>query len=378
MRSITKTIWTMALFLSAFQAQASAQKFTVVPAQPAAGENFQLVVPVDGCGLHSVTGSVQPGSFDIYVDIKYLPDVFCTAVVREPEQVNVKVFRENNVAQEGVYRVTLSHSVLNSQAPARASGYGLISVLRKDAAGFTSEASAESGAWMQDPGYTGGEDFLPATLGPLNSQRVHIEQRGQQISLQLTTFDLAGRAIWLQSSGVRQGNVFNGDLLQVVGRSPFDTTLEKKPEYTIDFGQVSIEFISPARALVWLSQASGEQAFKPVPLVIVRQVTEAEARTALKGRWVLSLEDDDNSVSAMRAEVLNLSPSADQNELYVDSAKMYALRCFAAPSPVALAPSCDLIRFGQFVDAKFNQVGLNRLRGTNAAGKKVSLFRVTD
>lgn len=364
---------------------ASPQSFSILPAQPAAGESFQVVLPVEPCGLKEIVGSLAPDSFEITIEIQYQP-VFCTAEYREPIAVPVKIFRDNAVAKEGTYRVNISQRIVDDGSPVHQTGFGLISVQSKNG---KLPAAADSGAWMQDPGVVRAEDQV--TLGDLNSQRVHIEQRGNRITVNLNTFDLQGNPVWYQSEGTRQGNVFNGNLLKVVGRSPFDTTLVKKPEYTLDAGQVAIEFLTPARAVIWLSQREvGAASLTTVPLVIVKQNKVGEARKAFEGRWVLTLENADDSVSAMSSRVLNLASFANNGvESYKDDAAMFALVCSGsgttnqtapteAASPVSLAPSCDLIRFGQFVDARFNEIGWNRLRGINSAGKPVSLLRISD
>lgn len=367
MRSFTRNMLALTMLVSTLQAHAAVpQSFSVLPTQPMAGEAFQLVVPVVACGVKSVFGSVRPNSLDIDVTIEYRADAFCSAVVSPPVPVKLNLFSDTNLPQAGVYRVRISNTISDQSRPARPVGFGLVSVLGR---GSPVPVAADVGGWMEVPGAAGAD--------ALNSQRVHIEQRGQEIVVQLNTFDAQGKVIWLQGAGTRQGNVFNGPLEKVFGRSPFSSDPLDEGEFNTSFGQLSLEFISPARALLWLSD-SQTSTFRTVPLVIVKQNTLGAARKAFNGRWLLSLEEDDNSISAMPAQVLSFSRAEDEAELYVDSAKLYALRCAAAPSAVALAPSCDLIRFGQFVDVKFTQIGWNRLRGTNAAGKNVSLFRVTD
>lgn len=385
MNKMLGNIMALAVVIFASGAIASPQTFAVVPAQPAAGESFQLVLPVESCGLKEIVGTLEPGTFDINVDIQYR-FVFCTDEYREPIQVPVKVFRDNAVAKEGTYRVNISQRVVDDDSPTRKTGFGLVSVQRKEA---KRPAAADSGSWMQDPGVIRAEDQV--TLGELNSQRVHIEQRGDRIILNLNTFDVQGNPVWFQSEGVRKGNAFNGDLLKVVGRSPFDTTFLKKPEYTVDAGQVAIEFLSPARAVIWLSQRpEGSASLLTVPLVIVKQNKVGEARKAFEGRWVLTLENADESMSAMSSRILTLASFANNGvESYKDDVAMVALVCSGSgtttqtvltgeASPVALAPTCDLVRFGQFVDAQFNEIGWNRLRGVNSAGKPVSLLRISD
>ena len=386
MRKIVKNMIALAFVAMASEALASPQSFSVVPAQPTAGESFQLVVPVDSCGLKTVTGSVEPGSFDINVDIQYL-SVLCTDEYREPIQVPVKIFRDNAVAQEGTYRVNLSQGYVDSEQAVRKTGFGLISVQKKLA---RSPAAADSGAWMQDPGVVRTEEGV--SFGELNSQRIHIEQRGNRIVLNVNTFDIRGNAVWYKSEGQRYGNVFNGDLVKVVGRSPFDFSFVRKQEYALDAGHAAIEFLTPARAVLWLSQfGEGQNSLTTVPLVIVKQNQVGEARKAFEGRWVLTLENSDDSVSAMSSRIFSFQRFDNGGvESYKDSdTNMYALVCSGQSnstqsvlsgyvSPVTLAPTCDLIRFGQFVDAQFNEIGWNRLRGVNSAGKPVSLLRISD
>ena len=364
MHNVIKNLANLALLIAAMDAHAAVQSFSVRPTQPVAGEKFQLVVPVTSCGLRAVLGSVRPNSTDVDVTVEYRPDVFCTQAVTPPTPVTVDIFGAN-VAQAGVYRVRISESIVGQSASTRAIGFGLVSVLSKDS---PMPAAADAGAWMEDPGAAGAE--------ALNSQRVHMEQRGQQFTVQINTFDVQGKEIWLQASGTRQGHVVNGELKQVSGRSPFSATA--RGEFQNTYGQMSLEFVSPARALLWLSNSQSAFAFATVPLVIVRQNAEGEARKAFNGRWLLSLEADDSSASAMPAQILNLSSTAEANEAYVDAAKSQTLRCAAAASIFALANSCELVRSAQGVEVKFTEIGWNRLRGTNAAGKKVSLFRITD
>lgn len=364
MHHLLKTGLAFVSVLSTVQAYAANPRtFSVLPAQPVAGEKFQLVVAVEPCGLAAVNGSVRAGSKDVDVAIEYRPGVICTAI-SQPEQITVNVFGANELAQAGVYRVRITTGASNQFASARTIGFGLVSVLGKDS---PPPAAADIGAWMEDPGSSG--------ASALNSQRVHIEQRGQKLAVQLNTFDAQGQETWLQATGTRQGHIVNGELKLVNGRSPFDAT--ERGEFETTYGQISLEFVSPSRALIWISNSQNTSQFATVPLVIVRQNSEGEARKAFNGRWVLSLEADDAAASAMPSQILNFARTADSSETYVDSAKSQSLRCAAAPSSFALANSCELIRSGQ-VEVRFTELGWNRLRGTNSAGKKVSMFRITD
>lgn len=341
------------------------QNFSVLPAQPVAGEKFQLIVPVNVCGLLGVAGSVRANSRDVDVTIDIRADAICTAVNTPPVPITVNIFGASELAQAGVYRVRISQRpVGQTTGAARNVGFGLVSVLSKDS---PQPAAADIGAWMEDPGAAG--------ASALNSQRVHIEQRGQHVVVQLNTFDAQGRESWLQAAGTRQGHIVNGELKLVNGRSPFSAAA--RDEFQNAYGQMSLEFVSPSRALIWISNSQNAFAFATVPLVIVRQNTDGEARKAFVGRWVLSLEADDAAASAMPAQILSFTNTADASETYVDSAKSQTLRCAAAPSTFALAGSCELVRSGQ-VEVRFTEIGWNRLRGINSAGKKVSMFRITD
>ena len=340
---------------------------TATPSVVSEGEIFTLMfagTAPDGCGL---AADVPVLSGDkITITVRQNREQICTQVLT-PFRQPLTVFTGAARAQAGVYKVTVnvlsvSGAGVESTTPL---AFTLVPVRKLG----SSDIAPEPGNWNFE---LGGEF---ATSG--SGVGFNIERQGESVVVQPSFYDAKGNPQWYFSSGKQEGNALSAQLYAVTGGQPLFGAY-KAPTAIDPIGNVAVEFLSPSRATVWITQPSDEGLISPLkimPISISRFNYGYGSRAqAFVGDWILASE----VVAGTDTQQLSFkSAASNANTVVRFESGEFKLNCTVDLRTSRSLPSACVLLRGNLQVAVFDQVGHTRLRGKDSSGKAVSLFRVS-
>lgn len=350
----------------AFGLENNLPSITAVPSVVSEGETFTLMfagTAPDGCGL-AADAPVLSGD-KITIIVRPNRDRICTQVLT-PFRQPLTVFTGGARAQAGVYKVSVN--VLDVSATGVESttplAFALVPVRRPGSPDIIPEA----GNWNFEQG------GVFSTSG--SGVGFNIERQGESVVVQPSFYDAKGQPQWYFSSGKQEGNSLSALLYSVTGGQPLFGAY-KAPAAVDPIGQIALEFLSPSRATVWITQPSDEGLLSPLkvmPISISRFNYGYGARVdAFVGDWVLASEvaagSDTQQLSFKRA-------ASSANTVLSFESGEFKLNCTVDLSASRSLPSACVLLRGNLQAAVFDQIGHTRLRGKDSSGKALSLFRV--
>jgi hypothetical protein len=265
------------------------------------------------------------------------------------------------LAGNGVYRVRFEVERGNGRAP-ELHAFRLLYAGNTPDPGFV----PETGFWWPE---LGGEHKAGPGLG------VQMEVQARTLSLGVYGFD-DGAASWSVGAGPMQGHVAEVELTQLRhGAGPFEPFQAPKELDTI--GHAHVELLSPSRATLWFLRPRADgRGLQLQPVSMVRFRFALDPAEAWRGRWVVLAERDDG-YPTQRIDFVELKKTASGFTL-LDAAGEFRLRCTAdRVRPNSPPTRCRLTaRSGAVLDADFDHVALNELRGWTGAGQRIVALKL--
>ncbi|UXI66938.1 hypothetical protein [Tahibacter amnicola] len=206
-----------------------------------------------------------------------------------------------------------------------------------------------------------------------------VEVQGNTVAVSLLGYAPSGDQAWYFGTGTLNGTSAEIDLVATRGGSPVLAYGEGKPR-PADSLVMHLEFVSNARASVWLGQyVDGEHQprldLRPLSLVHLPFTTGTEA-TSWQGEWILLGAQPGNPRSAERV-TLQVSGMRDALQFRLIGDHGLVLQCRRDQRSPQLPPvACRLMDATGVLVADFDSVGVNRLDGRNATDTAVQLIRI--
>lgn len=341
---------------------------SAIPATVVEGDKFSLLLTgtsPDGCGLARDSIKIS-GDVITVVFIRAGGALGICTQVLTPFNFPITIFAAGEVAKAGTYkvRVELAPIERNSQTVNKLLAFTLVPVtpLGKRA------VLPETGQWSFEEGGT------YATSG--SGVGFNIERQDQILVNISSLYGSDGSPEWYINSGKLLANTLSSELFSISGgQSLFGAY---KPVKEVQYnGDVQLEFNSPVHGTAWFTQPIDEgllSGLKLMPISITRfNFGFGPGALALSTRWALVSE----GASSIEGKTLALTNTANtSNSAWSYSSGEYRLNCeLYAARPALLPKSCSLTKAGISV-ANFDQIGYSRMRGQDAAGQPVSMFRV--
>ncbi|MEM6573338.1 MAG: hypothetical protein AAF736_03645 [Pseudomonadota bacterium] len=245
--------------------------------------------------------------------------------------------------EPGVHPVSL-YVRARGQREARLLGFDLVQL------GESSAITPETGLWWPEAGGT----F--ETSGPGVGFSLEV-QDGEAI-LMTNTYSDQGDARWLVSTGSLDGRIIRGDLTELGGGHTLFGEF-REPGQAFRSGRALLEFHSSSAATLWLVSNLGGEDLLVQPLSLVR--FSFGPRSMLNGTWLLLPE---TGGEALRLDLAEVESSGGTVTLLDGSGS--TVTCERLLSKTLSPP--DSCRLRGIQDIRFHDVGLDRWRGTDAAG----------
>lgn len=360
------TVLTLGMSTIAFGIENNLPSITAMPSVVSEGETFTLMfagTAPDGCGL-AADAPVLLGD-QITITVRQNRDRICAQVLT-PFRQPLTVFTGGARAQAGVYKVSVN--VLSISAAGVESTTPLAFALVPVRKPGSDDIIPEAGNWNFELG--GAFSTSGSGVG------FNIERQGESVVVQPSFYDDKGQPQWYFSSGKQEGNSLSAQLYAVTGGQPLFGAY-KAPAAVDPIGQVALEFLSPSRATVWITQPSDEGLLSPLkimPISISRFNYGYGGRVdAFVGDWVLVSEvaagSDTQQLSFKRA-------ASTANTVVSFQSGEFKLNCTVDLRTSRSLPSACVLLRGNLQAAVFDQIGHTRMRGKDSSGKALSLFRV--
>lgn len=357
----------LALMPAAAIAQISSHRIETLPANPTAGDAFQIRVSgnwPNACVPQPMPVVVSGRNIDLSVRSN---SGICAAVVT-PYSVTFdpSVGASPGFPGSSVYRVR--YSVKDETTQATLLAFRLI-----DTSSGPHPVKPEAGFWTPD---LAGE-FLTSGSGI----GFMVERQGGTLAMTTNAYTLGGQSAWYLSAGVVSHSSFRAELLRSIGGQPLWGTY-RGPQAVEPAGSIDVEFTSDASGVVWFARPSGEGMLDALDLmpISVRRMNFALASNGigLAGTWTYTASAPESSVSPVTMRLDYRADRSSSNEaVLVDSAKGLELRCAIDGSRRDGPPrSCQLRSNGDEL-ARFDNNALSRLSGINN-GAEVVLVRISD
>jgi len=351
---------------SAFALENNLPSITAMPSVVNEGDVFTLMfagTAPDGCGL-AADAPVLSGD-QITIAVRPNRDRICPQVLT-PFRQPLTVFTGGARAQAGVYKVTVNVVALSANGVESVTplAFTLVPVQKPGSADITPEA----GNWNFEQGGT------YATSG--SGVGFNIERQGESVVFQPSFYDEKGLPQWYFSSGKQEGNALSAQLYTVTGGQPLFGAY-KAPAAIDPIGQVYLEFLTPSRATVWITQPSDEGLVAPLkimPISISRFNYGYGARVdAFVGEWLLVSE----VTAGTATQQLDFKrANSGANTVVSFASGDFKLNCTVDLRALRSLPSACVLLRGNLQAAVFDQIGHTRLRGKDSSGKPLSLFRL--
>ena len=341
---------------------------TAIPATVVEGDTFSLLLTgtsPDGCGL--ARDSIKVSGDEITVVFIRAGGALgiCTQALM-PFSFPITLFEAGAVAKAGTYKIRIELAPIerNSQTVNKLLAFALVPVTPVGKRAIL----PETGQWSYEAGGT------YATSG--SGVGFNIERQGQTIVNISTLYGSEGSPEWYINSGKLVANTLHSELFSVKGgQSLFGAY---KPVKEVQYsGNVHLEFNSPAHGTAWYTQPIDEgllSGLKLMPISITRfNFGFGSGAGALSTRWALVGE----GASTIESKALILTHAANaSNTVWNYVSGEFRLNCdLYTARPVLLPKSCSLTKNGVNL-AQFDQIGYSRMRGLDAAGQSVSMFRL--
>ena len=361
-------ISTTAVSTGANAIESNLPKVSAIPAAVVEGDKFSLLLTgtsPDGCGL--ARDSIKIVNDEITVVFIRAGGALsiCTQVLT-PFSFPITLFEGGAVAKAGTYKVRIELAPIahNSQTVNKLLAFALVPVTPIGKRPIL----PESGQWS----FESGGPY--ATSG--SGVGFNIERQDQVIVNISTLYGSDGSPEWYINSGKLVANTLGSELFSVNGGQSLFAAYKpvKEVEYS---GNVHLEFNSPVHGTAWYTQPIDEgllSGLKLMPISITRfNFGFGAGADALSTRWALVGE----GASTIESKTLAFTNTANAGNIawnYVSGE--FRLNCDLYTARPALLPkSCSLTKNGVNL-AQFDQIGYSRMRGLDAAGQAVSLFRL--
>lgn len=352
------------LFIAPALAQAAGARVTVQQSAALAGEPFELriedtwpnacvpdleAVRVVGQQIWVIARDTSEGSFCGQAMSSYRID---TGRLPGPQA---------RLQEPGVQRI---HFVIRSNTGLRLRGFELASM----GADLPPAPALESGYWWADPGVK--NEFAGRGIG------INLERQGSILSGVLFGYDGAGDPDWSLGSG-SVGEHFTRLGLSRLSQGAGPYAPYREPRELQTLGAMLIEPASPSRARLWLvylEAITGDLSLREIE--IVRFGFANSPANAWAGDWLLAPPADAaGEVAARQFAFVSLRSGRGEFTL-LDASGDASLTCAMSGAGADRIPDlCSL----QLKDAEglsaysFDRIGLRRMEGTDAAGRRIRM-----
>ncbi len=367
-RLLASAIAISAMSTNAIALESHLPTVTAIPAAVVEGDTFSLLLTgtsPDGCGLARDSIKVLGDEITVVFIRAGGALGICTQVLT-PFSFPITLFEAGAVAKAGTYKIRIELAPIerNSQTVNKLLAFALVPVTPVGKRPIL----PESGQWS----FESGGPY--ATSG--SGVGFNIERQDQTIVNVSTLYGSDGSPEWYINSGKLVANTLHSELFSVNGgQSLFGAY---KPVKEVQYnGNVHLEFNSPVHGTAWYTQPIDEgllSGLKLMPISITRfNFGFGAGAGALSTRWALVGE----GASTIESKTLALTNAANaSNTAWSYVSGEFRLNCDLYTARPALLPkSCSLTKNGVNL-AQFDQIGYSRMRGLDAAGQAVSLFRL--
>lgn len=258
----------------------------------------------------------------------------------------------------GVYRVRVE-TTPQAGADARVLAFRLLEIGDAKAAA----PLPESGYWW---GEAGGEfDVAKPGFG------TQLEVQGGTLVMTFSHYTDAGAPEWSLASGALNGRISELQINRLVGgRGPFAPF--SAPARSEDVGRVLIEWLTPGRAVFWFVRRQIDESLLVQPVSMVRFAFASAQQGGWHGRWVLLPAAGSGAARAIDFATYQAGDGGFELQA-PDGEHMLCRTVLTRPN--SPPRECTLKLSGDAAPIVFDQVGLDRLHGVDADGKRVLLLR---
>ena len=340
---------------------------SAIPATVMEGDKFTLLVTgtsPDGCGLAREAAKIIGDEITVVFTRAGGAMGICTQVLT-PFSFPITVF-EDATARAGTYKVRIELAPIerNNQTVNKLLAFTLVPVTPLG----KRPVMPETGQWSFEEG------GIHATSG--SGVGFNIERQNQVMVNISSLYGEDGSPEWYINSGKLVASTLSSELFSVSGgQSLFGAY---KPVKEVQYsGNVHLEFNSPVHGTAWFTQpidAGLLSGLKVMPISITRfNFGFGPGALTLSTRWAL-VGDGASGIEGKTLLFTNTANASNTAWSYLSGD--YRLNCELYPARPALLPkNCSLTKGGVNV-ANFDQVGYSRMRGIDAAGQSVSMFRL--
>jgi hypothetical protein len=339
---------------------------TASPAIVNEGETFSLMfsgTAPDACGLEVISTAVVDDT--IQVKVQQGGQGGACAQLLTPFRQPIQVFSGGASARAGVYKVTVSLDVQGATAQApTVLAFTLVPVRAIGKA----DIDPEAGNWN----FEVGGPFQTSGSGVAFA----IERQGRDVVVMPNFYDNKGLGRWYFAAAKQSGNALLAQLYDISGGQALFGAY-KPPSSVLPIGNIALEFISPSRATVWITQASDSGLLSPLnvmPISIARfNFGIGPLDKGYEGKWLL-VSDVPNGTDTQHLNFAAVANTGNTQRSFQSGE--FRLNCDAnSRMPQSLGQSCVLLR-GPLQVAIFDRLALNQLKGQDATGKAVRLLRL--
>ena len=339
-----------------------------IPATVVEGDKFSLLLTgtsPDGCGLARDSIKISGDAITVVFIRAGGALGICTQVLT-PFSLPITLFNAGEVAKVGTYKVRIELAPIerNSQTVNKLLAFAVVPVTPLG----KRQILPETGQWSYEEG------------GPYASSGsgvgFNIERQDQVIVNINSLYGSDGSPEWYINSGKLVASTLSSELFSVSGGQNLFGAYKPVKEVQYN-GNVLLEFNSPVHGTAWFTQPIDEgllSGLKLMPISITRfNFGFGAGALALSTHWALVGE----GTSTIDGKTLLLTNTANaSNTAWSYLSGDYRLNCELYTARPALLPkTCSLTKSGVSI-ANFDQVGYSRMRGLDAAGQSVSMFRV--
>lgn len=359
MRALVSSVFAISLIAIMLGARpAGAIELGLEPAQPQPGQPFQILAQGDwplGCAPTPRAAYVE--GRDIVWTLEPAP-ASC-AGPKQTQRLRSDVRDALRLAEPGIHRLRVVSPATPGQ-PARTLAFSLI-----DSETGARPPRPESGFWWPQANgefATGG-----GGIGAL------LEIQGDMLAINLSGYALDGQPTWWMGAAPLAGRHSRLALTQMrEGHGPFDRYAA--PKQIDAAGELLVEWQSAARAVFWFVRPREDgTGIDLKPMSMVRFAFASQAGEGWRGRWVLL--GAANSGTAALIEFDRVERSETVVLLYGSSGDV--LSCLLDAGHRDAPPlACQLALADGSPALDFDDLALNRLRGSDASGAPVQLLKV--
>ncbi len=358
----------IAITTTANAIESNLPRVRAIPASVVEGDKFSLQLTgtsPDGCGIAQDSSKISGDEITVVFMRAGGVHGVCTQVLT-PFTIPITLFDAGSTTKAGTYKVRIELAPIerNDQTVNKLLAFALVPVTPIGKRPIL----AETGQWS----YEDGGPY--ATSG--SGLGFNIERQGQVMVNISSLYASDGNAEWYINSGNLVANTLSSELFSINGGQSLFSAYKpvKEVQYS---GNVLLEFNSASHGTAWYTQPIDEgllSGLKLMPISIKRfNFGYGAGANVLATRWALVGEGS----STIDGKTLQLTNSTNtSNTMWRFSSGDYQMNCeLYAARPELLPKTCNLVKNGVSI-ANFDQIGYTRMRGYDAAGLSVSLFRL--